>query len=95
MVEAVSLDAFFANVAPATSRGVPLVRRPAVGLDDDLTDRVTELRAGRSRLDSLGSVLGPTNALSGTLDERLLVAQSDDLRRPTSATSTSRACRPR
>ncbi len=79
-VEAVSLDAFFANVAPATSRGVPLVRRPAVGLDDDLTDRVTELRAGRSRLDSLGSVLGPTNALSGTLDERLLVAQSDDLR---------------
>ncbi|MEA2703272.1 MAG: hypothetical protein QOD63_1217 [Actinomycetota bacterium] len=80
LVEAVSLDAFFANVTPATSRGVPLVRHPAVGPDDNLTDRIAELRAERSRLDSLGSVLGPTNALSGSLDERLLVAQSADLR---------------
>ena len=80
LVEAVSLDTFFAGVPRATNRGVPLVRRPAVGPDDSLVDRVAELRGERRRLDSLGSVLGPTNALSGDLDERLLVAQSADFR---------------
>ncbi len=80
LVEAISLDTFFSGVTPATSRGVPLVRRPAVGPDDNLVDSVDGLRSERSRLDSLGSVLGPTNALSGSLDERLLVAQSADLR---------------
>ena len=56
------------------------MRRPAVGPDDNLIDRVAELRGERSRLDALGSVLGPTNALSGSLEQRVLVAQSADLR---------------
>ena len=39
-----------------------------------------QIRGVRDRLDALGSVLGPTNAVSGDLDERLLVAQSADFR---------------
>ncbi len=79
-VEAIGLDALFTNVPPATDLGEPLVRRPAVDPGGSLTGVVEGIRAARARLDSLGSVLGPTNAVSGDLDERLLVAQSADFR---------------
>ena len=80
VVEAVPLDTLFSTVPAATDLGEPLVRRPAVDPGGSLSGVVEGIRAARARLDSLGSVLGPTNAVSGDLDERLLVAQSADLR---------------
>lgn len=80
VVEAVSLDRLFATVPDATDLGEPLVRRPAVDPGGSLTGLVDEIRSVRGRLDALGSVLGPTNAVSGDLGERLLVAESADLR---------------
>ena len=80
VVEAVSVDRLFATVPDATDLGEPLVRRPAVDPGGSLTGLVDEIRSVRGRLDALGSVLGPTNAVSGDLGERLLVAESADLR---------------
>ena len=80
VVEAIGLDTLFADVPPATDLGEPLVRRPAVDPGGSLTGVVDDIRTVRNRLDALGSVLGPTNAVSGDLGERLLVAQSADFR---------------
>ena len=93
VVEAIALDSLFATVPDATDLGEPLVRRPAVDPGGSLTGLVDDIRAVRGRLDALGSVLGPTNAVSGDLGERLLVAESADfraVRRP--ARPTSPAC---
>ncbi|HVF14885.1 MAG TPA: DUF6049 family protein, partial [Acidimicrobiales bacterium] len=54
--------------------------RPAVDPGGSLTGVVDDIRSVRRRLDALGSVLGATNAVSGDLGERLLVAQSADFR---------------
>ncbi|MEA2974440.1 MAG: hypothetical protein QOG82_2898 [Actinomycetota bacterium] len=80
VVEAIALDSLFATVPDATDLGEPLIRRPAVDPGGSLTGLVGDIRAVRGRLDALGSVLGPTNAVSGDLGERLLVAESADLR---------------
>jgi len=82
VLEAVSLDRLFSTVPPATDLGEPLVRRPAVDPGGSLTGVVDRIRGVRDRLDALGSVLGATNAVSGDLGERLLVAQSADFRSP-------------
>jgi hypothetical protein len=81
VVEAVSLETIFSTVPSAETQldGDPMVRRPAVRPPGSVSEVVTELRPLRQRLDSLGSVLGPGNAVSGRLDERLLVSQSADL----------------
>ena len=81
VVEGVSLETVFSTVPPARAQvsNNPLVRRLAVRPPGDLSEVVGDLRFVRQRLDSLGSVLGPGNAVSGRLDERLLVAQSADL----------------
>lgn len=80
VVEAVSLDTLFATVPDATDLGNPLVRRPAVDPGGEQGGMVGGVSAVRSRLDALGTVLGPTNAVSGDLGERLLVSQSADFR---------------
>ena len=80
VVEAIALDSLFATVPDATDLGEPLIRRPTVDPGGSLTGLVDDIRAVRGRLDALGSVLGPTNAVSGDLGERLLVAESADLR---------------
>ena len=80
VLEAIGLDTLFTNVPPATDLGEPLVRRPAVDPGGSLTGVVDRIRGVRDRLDALGSVLGATNAVSGDLGERLLVAQSADFR---------------
>ena len=80
VVEAIALDSLFATVPDATDLGEPLIRRPAVDPGGSLTGLVDDIRAVRGRLDALGSVLGPTNAVSGDLGERLLVAESADFR---------------
>lgn len=81
VVEAVTLDTIFSTVPPARAQlaNNPLVRRLAVRPPGDVSEVVSDLRSLRQRLDSLGSVLGPGNSVSGRLDERLLVAQSADL----------------
>lgn len=80
VVQAIGLDSLFSTIPPATDLGEPLVRRPAIDPGGSLTGAVDEIRGVRDRLDALGSVLGPTNAVSGDLGERLLVAQSADFR---------------
>ena len=82
VVEAMAIDTLFTRIPDATDLGEPLVRRPAVDPGGSLTGVVGRIRGVRGRLDALGSVLGPTNAVSGDLDERLLVAQSADFRSP-------------
>ncbi|HEX7276054.1 MAG TPA: DUF6049 family protein, partial [Acidimicrobiales bacterium] len=80
VVEAITLDTLFATVPDATDLGEPLIRRPAVDPGGNLGGVGGGIRTVRGRLDALGSVLGPTNAVSGDLGERLLVSQSADLR---------------
>jgi hypothetical protein len=78
----VTLDTLFSSVAPATSRGVPLVRTlvpdPQVSQDVSALP-VDALRATRRRLDAFGSALTADNPLYGQLDHALLVAGSSDL----------------
>jgi hypothetical protein len=81
LFEAVPLDAVFASIAPAVAgRGVPLVRDPAPAPAAGLGDVVSGLRQARRRLTSLSSVLAASTSNSALLEERLLVAQSTDIR---------------
>ncbi len=81
IMEPVSLDTLFTGVAPAKGdSGRTVVRRAAPVGAGGLTDMAADLRNSRVRLDALGSVLGPGTADHGNLDERLLLAESTDLR---------------
>jgi hypothetical protein len=81
IAEAVSLDGLFTGVAQAKAdSGRPLQRLVAPPAPGGLADMAPALRTGRTRLDALGSVLGPGTADHGNLDERLLLAESTDLR---------------
>jgi len=81
IVEPVSLDTLFTGVTPAKGdNGRTVQRRVAPVGPGGLADMVAELRSSRVRLDALGSVLGPGTADHCNLDERLLLAESTDLR---------------
>ncbi|MCA1690763.1 MAG: DUF6049 family protein [Actinobacteria bacterium] len=83
VTEALSLDTLFSSAEPAlTDRGTPLVRQPAavIAAAAVLGDVVADVRQARRRLTSLGSILGPALPASQLMEERLLVAQSSDLR---------------
>jgi len=81
IVEPISLDGLFSGVAQAkTESGRPVQRLVAAPAPGGLADMATGLRNGRVRLDALGSVLGPGAADHGNLDERLLLAESTELR---------------
>ncbi|MEN3314426.1 MAG: hypothetical protein V7605_660 [Acidimicrobiaceae bacterium] len=81
IAEAISLDGLFTGVSQAKAdSGRPLQRLVAPPVPGGLADMVPALRTGRTRLDALGSVLGPGTADHGNLDERLLLAESTDLR---------------
>jgi len=78
---AVSLDTVFATFASARNeQGRPLVRTPSGVPPGGIADLVTGLANARRRLDALGSVLGTTNTIQATLEERLLLAESVELR---------------
>ena len=82
LLAAVNLDTLFGSVAPATSRGTPLIRTlvpdPQVSRDlAALPDAA--LRAARRRLDAFGSSLSADNPLYDRLDHALLLAESSDL----------------
>jgi len=86
IVEAVSLDTLFTTVPTARDdSGAAMVRKPAPPSGSGPSggspaEVATELRAKRRKLDSLGSVLGSGNTTSAAVDERLLVAQSSDIK---------------
>jgi len=83
VLQPMTLDDYFAQVDIARdSRNVPLVRRlspkerSAAGIEDVAAD----IRAVRKRLVGFDGVVDPANPLRGGLGERLLVAESSDLR---------------
>jgi hypothetical protein len=81
ILDAISLDGLFSAVQPARGDdGRTLVRTLSPPPAGGLADVVPELRTARRRLDALGSVLGPTADVRSTLEERLLLAQSSELR---------------
>jgi len=81
IVESTSLDTLFSSVPTARDdSGSAMVRRPAPPLPGGIADVATTLQAKRRKLDSLGSILGSGNTTSAVVDERLLVAQSADLK---------------
>ncbi|HWC12860.1 MAG TPA: DUF6049 family protein, partial [Acidimicrobiales bacterium] len=81
ILDTISLDGIFSSVQPARGGdGRPLVRTLAPPPPGGLADVVAELRTARRRLDALGSVLGPEASAHAALEERLLLAQSIELR---------------
>jgi hypothetical protein len=81
IVEAVSVDTLFTAVPTARDdSGGVMVRKPAPPPPGGVADAATDLTATRRKLDSLGSILGSGNTTSAVIDERLLVAQSSDLK---------------
>ena len=90
ILEAVSLDTLFTSVPNARDdNGAVLIRKVAVPANPPggVAEVSTDLRAARRQLDSLGSVLGSGNTTSAVIEERLLLAESADLkaRRPRDA----------
>lgn len=79
ILEPVPLDAVFSSVAPARAEnGRPLVRTLVPPKGPGLSDVASDLRVARRRLDALGSVLGAGAPARGLLEERLLLAESNE-----------------
>jgi hypothetical protein len=81
ILETISLDGLFSSVPWARGDdGRPLVRSLAVPRTPALNDIAGDVRTARRRLDALASVLGTSAAVQATLEERLLLAESAELR---------------
>lgn len=81
ILEPLSLDAVFSTVGAArTEQGRPLVRTAATAPGSGIPEVASGLGNARRRLDSLGSVLGTTSSFYTALEERMLVAESLELR---------------
>lgn len=83
ILEGISLDTLFGSVPNARDdSGALLVRKAAApsASPGGVADVATDLRAARRQLDSLGSVLGSGNTTSAVIEERLLLAESADLK---------------
>jgi hypothetical protein len=81
ILEPISLDTLFGSVADARDdNGTILVRKPVLPTTAGVAEVVSELRSARRDLQSLGSVLGSGNTTSAVIDERLLLAESADLK---------------
>ncbi|MDQ3896999.1 MAG: DUF6049 family protein [Actinomycetota bacterium] len=81
IVEPISLDTLFAAVPTARDdSGGVMVRKPSVPVPGSLAEVAGDLRDARRNLDSLGSVLGSGNTTSAVVEERLLVAESSELK---------------
>jgi hypothetical protein len=82
VAEAVSLDTLFSAVDPAlTARGFPLVRNPLEPPPGPgLGEVVSDIRQRRRQLGSLATVTGDATAGLLVLEQRLLIAQSSELR---------------
>jgi uncharacterized protein DUF6049 len=81
ILDTISLDGIFSAVQPARGDdGRSLVRTLAPSPSGGLAEVAPDLRAARRRLDALASVLGPTASAHTALEERLLLAESSELR---------------
>ncbi|HEX2023095.1 MAG TPA: DUF6049 family protein, partial [Acidimicrobiales bacterium] len=81
VLDAISIDTLFSAVAPMRgSDGRSLVRRLARPGTDGLAETGAELRSARRRVDALGSVLGTTTPAHVRIEQRLLLAESRELR---------------
>ncbi|HEV3402338.1 MAG TPA: DUF6049 family protein, partial [Acidimicrobiales bacterium] len=81
VLDAISIDTLFSAVAPMRgSDGRSLVRRLARPGTDGLAETGAELRSARRRVDALGSVLGTATPAQVRIEQRLLLAQSRELR---------------
>jgi hypothetical protein len=81
ILEPISLDTLFGSVPDARDdNGTILVRKPVLPTTAGVAEVVSELRSARRDLQSLGSVLGSGNTTSAVIDERLLLAESADLK---------------
>ncbi len=83
ILEPISVDTLFSSVPDARDdSGALLVRKPAVAapVPGGIADVAGELRSARRQLDSLGSVLGSGNTTSAVIEERILLAESADLK---------------
>jgi hypothetical protein len=81
ILEPISLETLFGTVPNARDdSGGVLVRKPATSPPGGVAEVATDLRNARHQLDSLGSVLGSGNTTSAVIDERLLLAESSDLK---------------
>ena len=81
VLDALSLDSVFSSVAPVRGAdGRTLVRRLTRAGDEGLVEGAPQLRSARRRLDALGSVLGAGSPALVEIEERLLLAESRELR---------------
>ena len=82
LAEAIPLDTLFSSVEPAlTGSGAPLLRDPAdAPPSPGLGEVAGEVRQSRRQLASLRTVTGEPTAALARLEERLLIAQSSELR---------------
>jgi hypothetical protein len=85
ILEPISIDTLFGSVPDARDdSGALLVRKsappPLTPVAGGITDVAPDLRLARRQLDSLGSVLGSGNTTSAVIEERLLLAESADLK---------------
>ncbi|MEY2475550.1 MAG: hypothetical protein QOG87_865 [Actinomycetota bacterium] len=80
LVDAVTLDEYFAIPAASVARGRPLVRTLAADATGGPTLPVATIRSARARLDAFGALLDANEPIHSRLDRTLLVAPSLDLR---------------
>jgi uncharacterized protein DUF6049 len=81
ILEPVSLDTLFGTVPNARDdTGGVMVRKPATTPPGGVAEVAADLRTARRQLESLGSVLGSGNTTSAVIEERLLLAESADLK---------------
>ena len=81
ILEPISLDSLFSNVPNARDdSGAVMVRKPATSPPGGVAEVAPDLRTARRQLDSLGSLLGSGNSTSAVVEERLLLAESADLK---------------
>jgi hypothetical protein len=80
VVEAVTLDDFFAIPSASAGRNRPLVRTLRPDAANGVTLPVTAIQSARARLDAFGAILDPEEPAHIRLDRTILVAPSLDLR---------------
>jgi hypothetical protein len=81
ILEPISTETLFGAVPNAKDdNGANLLRKPAVIPPGAVGEIAPDIRPVRRDLDSLGSVLGSGNTTSAVIEERLLLAESADLK---------------
>lgn len=80
IAEAISLEQLFTSVPLARAGSRPLVRHTSSGATDGFQGLATAIRSARERIESFRALLGPDSSAPLAMEQRLLTAQSADLR---------------